>query len=141
MRLIRCEDCGRRYDFERDEFCPRCGAFNHPANRWRVDQAGNVVRADGINEVNHAGSFSHKEVHTEKAQRRRTGLDQPAQPKRTPPPPPPRPAARPATRSAPQSARRQEKPQSKSWVFWLVGFIVLVNFILPVLFAIFESLF
>ena len=120
MRLIRCEDCGRRYDFERDEFCPRCGAFNHPANRWRVDQAGNVVRADGINEVNHAGSFSHKEVHTEKAQRPRTGQDKPAQHK---------------------SARRQEKPQSKSWVFWLVGFIVLVNFILPVLFAIFESLF
>ena len=56
---------------------------------------------------------------------------------RTPPPRPSRPAARPA----PQSARRQEKPQSKSWVFWLVGFIVLVNFILPVLFAIFESIF
>ena len=96
MRLIRCEDCGRRYDFERDEFCPRCGAFNHPANRWRVDQAGNVVRVDGINEVNHAGSFSHKEVHTEKAQRRRTGLDQPAQPKRTPPPPPQSPTTAPA---------------------------------------------
>ena len=138
MRLITCEDCGKRYDFERDEFCPRCGAFNHPANRWRVDSAGNVVRVDGINEANHAGSFSHREVHTEKAQRRRIGLDHPPA------------AKRPASRTAPprtgpqngrQSAGRQGSSQSKSWVFWLIGFIVLVNFILPVLLAIFESLF
>ena len=132
MRLITCEDCGKRYDFDRDEFCPRCGAFNHPANRWRVDSTGSVVRVDGINESNHAGSFSHREVHAEKAQRRKAGLDHPDSPKRTPP--------RPA-RGSPGAARRQEKPQSRSWVFWLVGFIVLVNFILPVLFAVFESIF
>ena len=134
MRLIRCEDCGRRYDFERDEFCPRCGAFNHPANRWRVDQAGNVVRADGINEVNHAGSFSHREVHEEKAQRRRTGLDHP-------PAAPRRPVPRTGPQNSRQSAQRKGTAQNKGWVFWLVGFIVLVNFILPVLFAIFESIF
>lgn len=145
MRLITCEDCGKRYDFDREDFCPRCGAFNHPANLWRVDQAGNVVRADGINEVNHAGSFSHKEVHAEKAQRRRVGLDQPAASRRTPPPPPrqaaPQPRPAPRSGSSPQRGKQQGSAQGKGWVFWLVGFIVLVNFILPVLFAFFESLF
>jgi len=78
-------------------------------------------------------SFSHgrtKQVMVETVKRR---VGAPAAP-------PAREAA-PAARPAPQSARRQEKQQSKSWVFWLVGLIVLVNFILPVLFAIFESIF
>ena len=40
-----------------------------------MDNFGRVVRVDGINERNHAGSFVHKEVHKEKAQRRMVGLD------------------------------------------------------------------
>ena len=27
---LRCQSCGRRYDFQKDEICPRCGAFNSP---------------------------------------------------------------------------------------------------------------
>ena len=26
MRKIRCYECGRRYDFDVDDFCPQCGA-------------------------------------------------------------------------------------------------------------------
>ena len=26
MRNVRCHDCGKRYNFDKDDFCPRCGA-------------------------------------------------------------------------------------------------------------------
>jgi len=70
-----CEECGKRYDYAVDDFCPRCGAFNPPKKTWGVDASGNVVRVDGVNEANHRGSFVHAEVHKEKFQRRVTGLD------------------------------------------------------------------
>ena len=31
MRAVRCYECGKRYDYDDDGFCPRCGAFNQPA--------------------------------------------------------------------------------------------------------------
>lgn len=76
MKLIVCEDCGKRYDFEKDDFCPRCGAFNPPVKTWGTDAQGNVIRVDGVNESNHEKSFVHSEVHKEKRVRRATGLDQ-----------------------------------------------------------------
>lgn len=75
MRRVVCHDCGKRYDFDAEDFCPKCGAFNPPRKTWDVDAKGNVIRVDGINERNHAGSFVHKEVHAEKASRRTAGLD------------------------------------------------------------------
>lgn len=30
MRKIRCADCGKSYDYDVDDFCPRCGSFNPP---------------------------------------------------------------------------------------------------------------
>lgn len=30
MRHITCKDCGRRYDYDRDDFCPKCGSYNPP---------------------------------------------------------------------------------------------------------------
>ena len=30
MRNIRCADCGKKYDYDEDDFCPRCGSFNPP---------------------------------------------------------------------------------------------------------------
>jgi hypothetical protein len=29
MKLT-CKDCGKRYDYEQDEFCPKCGSYNQP---------------------------------------------------------------------------------------------------------------
>lgn len=78
MRKLTCKDCGKRYDFDVDDFCPRCGSFNQPMNKWRIDAAGQVVRVDGVNESNHTGSFVHREVHTEKAARKAKGLDRDA---------------------------------------------------------------
>lgn len=73
--MVVCSECKKRYDFDKDDFCPRCGAFNPPAKQWTVDNYGNVVRVDGINERTHAGSFVHAEVHREKAIRKIKGLD------------------------------------------------------------------
>ena len=42
MKIIACEDCGKRYDFDRDDFCPKCGAFNPPVKTWGTDAQGNV---------------------------------------------------------------------------------------------------
>ena len=71
MTKIVCEECKKAYDYERDDFCPRCGAYNQPRRT-----SGATVRVDGMNESGHAGSFAHREVHTEKAVRRAVGLDQ-----------------------------------------------------------------
>ena len=30
MPCIICRDCGRRYDYDKDDFCPKCGSFNPP---------------------------------------------------------------------------------------------------------------
>ena len=42
MRMVRCEDCGKRYDYDVDGFCPRCGAFNQPV---RVRSGGTAAAA------------------------------------------------------------------------------------------------
>lgn len=75
MRQIVCEDCKKHYDYDKNEFCPRCGAFNQPVKTWTTDSQGNVRRVDGVNEQNHAGSFAHSEVHKEKRIRQIKGMD------------------------------------------------------------------
>ena len=57
MRRIVCDECKRLYDYDREEFCPRCGAFNPPVKVWDMDSQGNVVRVDGVNERTHTGSL------------------------------------------------------------------------------------
>lgn len=53
---------------------PRCGAFTQPPKSTAIDADGSVIRVEGINEKNHAGSFVHEELHEENRERRRTGL-------------------------------------------------------------------
>ena len=70
MTRLKCEECGRSYWYEEDDFCPRCGAYNHPPKASTA-----VVRVDGINEKGHQGSFSHREVHKEKERRRELKME------------------------------------------------------------------
>ena len=74
MRWVRCYECGKRYDFDVDDFCPKCGAFNQPGRETRIDADGNVVRVDGLNESNHRNSFVHSELHAENKERWAAGL-------------------------------------------------------------------
>lgn len=32
MRKVTCADCGKHYDYDVDDFCPKCGSFNPPPN-------------------------------------------------------------------------------------------------------------
>lgn len=32
MRKVTCKDCGRRYDYDVDDFCPKCGSYNPPGD-------------------------------------------------------------------------------------------------------------
>lgn len=32
MRKVTCKDCGKHYDYEVDDFCPRCGSYNPPGD-------------------------------------------------------------------------------------------------------------
>ena len=75
MRIVKCYDCGRHYNYDEDGFCPRCGAFNQPAPIARVGADGSIVRVDGLNETGHTGSFTHKEYHEETKERKKSGLD------------------------------------------------------------------
>lgn len=74
MQMIVCENCRKVYDYDKDEFCTRCGAYNQPGKAGAP-----VVRVDGVNERTHSGSFAHKEGLTssdyEKAGAGRSGLD------------------------------------------------------------------
>ena len=76
MRKVTCYECGKRYDYDDDGFCPGCGAFNAPASASRIAADGSVVWIDGINERNHENSFLHEELHEEDRERRWWGLDQ-----------------------------------------------------------------
>ena len=39
MRMVRCYECGKQYDYDDDGFGPKCGSFNQPA---RTAPAGSV---------------------------------------------------------------------------------------------------
>ena len=42
MAVIRCKACGRVYDYNKQGMCPKCGAYNRPPCRERVDPDGSV---------------------------------------------------------------------------------------------------
>ena len=140
MRHIVCEECKKRYDYDRDEFCPKCGAFNQPVKTWGVDAQGNIVRVHGVNEQNHAGSFVHSEVHREKRVRQAQGMDQ----KKRPVPKPAAPRAAAQRLAPPRQPVRpvQRKNNTASGfpktLFWIIAAIIFVNLILPLLNILFR---
>ena len=69
MRRIVCGECRKKYDYDVDDFCPRCGAYNPPKRNQET-----TMRVDGISESNHKDSFLHEELHQEKKERKRLGL-------------------------------------------------------------------
>ena len=136
MRRVGCYDCGKSYNYDEDCFCRNCGAFNQPQRSLRIGADGSVVRVDGINEANHAGSFVHQELHEEKRERRRIGLDKSAQRiQRTVSRPT---ASRPAPTAGIQSRdRRQSRQQGKNPVgilVWILILIMLFNLLPRILF-------
>lgn len=124
MRRIVCDECRKIYDYDRDEFCPKCGAFNQPVKTWTTDAQGNVRRVDGVNEANHAGSFVHSEVHREKRVRQAKGMDWDGGKKNA--------RQQPARPAAPQ---RQKKKTDAMWIikalFIIIAAAMLISWIIP----------
>ena len=56
MRRVRCYECGKRYDFDVDDFCPKCGAFNQPDRTSRIGADGEPGGVVGVAVV---GVFLH----------------------------------------------------------------------------------
>ena len=128
MRKVRCHECGKVYNFDAEDFCPRCGAFTQPPKSTAIDADGSVIRVEGINEKNHAGSFVHEELHEENRERRRTGLSKGV---RRTSPVQPRPApARPAARTG---GSGKGKASPVNWVFLLIGIIIALRILGSVL--------
>lgn len=46
MPNIRCKTCGRTYSYEKQGMCPKCGAYNRPPRRERVDPDGSIHYLD-----------------------------------------------------------------------------------------------
>ncbi len=140
MRQIVCEDCGKRYDYSQDEFCPKCGAFNPPVRTWGTDAQGNVIRVDGVNERDHGGSFVHSEVHREKRVRQAKGMDwtgKAGQEKRKPPVRPP------VQRSAnvqppPQSRKADPSKERLKTLLWALFILIFFSVIMPLLTTMFR---
>ena len=123
MGTIRCHDCGKRYNYDQDAFCPRCGAFNQPGKSVRIGADGAVVRTEGLNEKNHAGSFVHQEFHAENRVRKAVGLSKGA-----------RGAAAPARPAARQQGKKKNPIQP---VVWIIILIIAFNILSTILGALF----
>lgn len=124
MRKIRCYECGKSYDFDIDDFCPKCGAFSQPGKSLCIGADGTVVRTDGLNEKNHAGSFVHQEFHMENQIRKAVGLSKsvkrPAQAVSRPSQP---------ARAVPVTRQSQEKKGKNSFdiIKWVILAIIGMN--------------
>jgi len=116
MTRITCEECGKRYLYEEDDFCPRCGAYNQPRK-----SSGAVLRVDGVSESNHEGSFTHREIHREKRQRRILQLDRPETPVRQ------KTIAQPLAGAGPQ--RKKENTTIGAVVIAVVWVIIILQFL------------
>lgn len=116
MRPVRCEECGKRYDFDVDDFCPRCGGFNQPPRTIQVRSDGTVGQREESRGRSHRESFLHEEYYEENRQRRGTPLEQGSK--------------RGAVRRAPVSLRREPRQSVKNplrVVGWIVGAMILMN--------------
>jgi len=115
MRRVVCEECRKLYDYDKDEFCPRCGAFNQPSKASGGPKS--TIRKDGVNERDHAGSFVHSEVHKEKRVRQAKGLDR-------------RPAAR--------GGAKQKNESFPKVIFWIIVTVIVLNLLFPLLGMLFR---
>ncbi len=128
MRKIRCYECGKSYDFDVDDFCPKCGAFNQPGKSSSIGADGTVVRSEGLNEKNHAGSFVHQEFHAENRVRKAVGLSKGVKRQaRTPQQPLPK----------RQESWQKRQKNSAQYIIWIIVGIIFINILSSIFAAVF----
>jgi len=132
VRRVVCHECGKRYDYNVDDFCPKCGAYTQPVRNTRIDASGAVVRIDGVDETYHKESFLHEELHAENRKRKGTALEREAVQKTAPKEVVqtiirqslPGQDGRPARPPAPAPKKQAMNP-----VGWIILLIVILNFL------------
>lgn len=72
MSTIHCKNCGAFYRYETEGCCPRCGAYNRPPAREKVNADGTVRHMSEASFAKHGGGggkvcFEEKECHEQKA--------------------------------------------------------------------------
>lgn len=129
MRRVKCHECGKRYNFDVDDFCPNCGAFTQPHRTSRIGADGSVIRVDGINESYHQESFVHAELHEENRERRGTPLEMDIRRAVKKNAAPRRPAARPSATRQKKEYSEKERMGMLKIVVWgaLILFFLLVD--------------
>lgn len=133
MRRVQCHECGKRYNYDVDDFCPRCGAFTQPYKTLDIGADGTVIRVEGINEVNHRDSFAHTELHAENRKRRGTDLEAEAVSRRSV-----RQAARQNARPHSSSARQREgKKNPAVLIFWIIFAVIVFNMLSQIFYIFF----
>lgn len=130
MSTVTCYECGKKYSYEEDGFCPKCGSFNQPRKgSYTVAENGDIVRVDGINEAVHKNSFVHAEYHAEERERKKLGLDRER----------PKPQSRVQSESQRAVVRQQMKSAAKKKQnpagtgFMIVWIIIVLSMIFSVL--------
>lgn len=119
MRRVQCHECGKRYNYDTDDFCPRCGAFTQPSKTLDIGADGTVIRVEGINEENHRDSFVHAELHAENRKRRGTDLEAEEMLRRRSRTVPHQPAG--------QSRQKAGKKNPVALVFWIIFAVIAFN--------------
>ena len=128
MRRVQCRECGERYNYDVDDFCPRCGAFTQPSKTLDIGADGTVIRVEGINEENHRDSFVHAELHEENRERRDTKLEADEVSRRR--------AQTVSRQTVRQSRKEAGKKNPVALVFWIIFAVIALN-ILSQIFYIF----
>ena len=135
MRIVKCYECGKRYNYDEDGFCPGCGAFNQPKALSRIAADGSVVRVEGINRRNHEGSFVHQEYHEENRERKGSLLERDMPKRKAVKRVPPRPASAQAVIRQPLAGRdgrpvhhatTKKQQDGKSVAGWIVVILAIL---------------
>ncbi len=76
MAMVHCKACGKIYNYDKEGFCPKCGAYNRPPRRQYVNADGTVYQAvekktkgSTIPKANQKVCYEKKECHEGVAQK------------------------------------------------------------------------
>jgi len=69
MNRVKCRGCGKVYNYQQDEICPNCGAYNRPPHREIVEADGTVHDVRGDDKVCYEEQvcYEEKQCHEEVA--------------------------------------------------------------------------
>ncbi len=60
MRRVTCEECGRSYDYDAEDLCPRCGSFNPPP-----DEGATTLERELLSRFRFAAQADRTHAHTQ----------------------------------------------------------------------------